>query len=98
MLLLLREKPTKQMNAATIKDQPIRADNGVVIEKTIPTVSEINGKRIVHACAWCFPGATLKDTFPALAGLEVSHGICKPHRLAAFADYESQAFKGQIAA
>lgn len=53
------------------------------------TISNTDGERIAHACAWCFPGAKLVEAFPELAGLKISHGMCKPHLASFRAEMES---------
>ena len=34
------------------------------------------GKGFISVCAYCFPGTSIFEKFPELAGSIISHGIC----------------------
>ena len=74
------------MITAAIKASPRRADN-VFVNEISKQMPHIDSHGIVHACAWCYPGANLVAAFPEFSGLKVSHGMCKPHMKAMMADY-----------
>jgi hypothetical protein len=52
----------------------------------IPRIYTRGPKRIIHVCAWCFPGLKIIETDPTLrllheeGRLEISHGICRKHK------------------
>lgn len=60
-----------------------------VISKAAPSVDDIG---IVHCCAWCYPGASLVQSFPQFAGKKVSHGLCKTHK----AEMMTEFFANQV--
>jgi len=33
----------------------------------------------VHPCAWCYPGESVAEVFPHLAGWRIHHRICLRH-------------------
>lgn len=61
--------------------------------KQQPWTTVTDGEEIVHACAWCWPGAALVEAFPHLAGKPVSHGMCKPHLADFMKELDANQFK-----
>lgn len=80
------------MMTAAIQASPRRADN-VFVNEISKQMPRIDSEGIVHACAWCYPGATLVAAFPMFAGLKVSHGMCKPHLKATLDEYAANEIK-----
>jgi hypothetical protein len=48
-------------------------------EITLPQPYRVVEDNLISVCMCCFPGSTIIDRFPDLAGVQISHGICKMH-------------------